>query len=463
MKQLMYKSIAVLALLVNVGLYAQKQTKKIKEVFNVDKNAVLDLDTNNADIEFDTWNKNVIQIEATIEVEGMTADEAEKYFIRNKMDILGNSSKVSVSTGGNKFFSKTTSFANAYPVHFNTSNFPARVSFDMDTIRMDSIVLDFDLKDVKFADFDYEEYQKGGKEYIQKWQKEFQKDMGAKNEAEIKKWVAEVKKKAEITQKQAKIIREKHKEIAEKHKLIAEKVKAKVIKAQQNGDVFYIDSNEFYTSPNTFYISKGGDTKSLKVKKTIKIKMPKSATIKMDVRHGKVKLAENTTNINANLSYASLLATTINGDKTYVNASYSPVYVSNWNVGQLKTSYAKAIDLKTVNELTLSAVSSNITINELLKSAFITNDFGDVEINSVSSSFEDLDVTITNGNLNASLPKSSYSIYVKGKSSKVALPVGLSVNKSVNQNIIVHKGFNASNNTNKSVNINASYSDVVLK
>lgn len=461
MKQLVCKSI--IAIFACTSIYAQKQVKVFKEVFNVDKNAVLDLDTNNADIEFDTWNKNVIQVEATIEVEGMSADEAEKYFIHNKMDILGNSNKVTVSTGGNKFFSKTDAFVNAQPIHFNTSNFPTRFSFDMDTIRMDTIMVDYNFKDLKFADFDYEEYQKGGKEYIQKWQKEFQKDMGAKNEAEIKKWVVEVKKKAAITQKKAKIIREKHKEITEKHKLIAEKVKAKVLKAQQNGDVFYMNSGEFYTSPNTFYISKNGGTKSLKVKKTIKIKMPKSATIKMDVRHGKVKLAENTTNINANLSYSSLLASTINGDKTYVNASYSPIYVSNWNVGQLKTSYTKDVDLKMVKELTLSSVSSNITIDQLLKSAFVKNDFGNVQINTISSNFEDLDITITNGELEAALPKSSYTIYVKGRSSKLTMPASLTLTKSVNQNMVVHKGYNTSKNTTKSVNIDASYSNVVLK
>ncbi|SFW30823.1 hypothetical protein [Cellulophaga fucicola] len=456
MKQLVYKSLVVVTLFTCVNMHAQKQTKTFKEVFNVDKDAVLDLNTNNADIEFDTWNKDVIQIEATIEVEGMSKEEAEKYFTRNQMDILGNSKKVSVSTGGNssKFYSKTDTFVNSRPIHFNSSSFPLRMSYDLDSIQfdidnmqMDTIVISSLLsdKDFKFADFDYEEYEKNGKEYILKWQQNFQKDMGAKNEAEIKKWVAEVQKKSEL--------------IKIKSKIMAEKIKSKAIKL----DTIHFNTNTFYSNPNTFYISLDGEAKNLKIKKTIKIKMPKSATIKMDVRHGKVKLAENTTNINANLSYASLLATTINGDKTYVNASYSPVYVTNWNVGQLKTSYAKNVDLKQVRELTLSAVSSNIEIENLLKSAFIKNDFGTVRIKSISSNFEDLDITITSGELEAVLPKSSYSIYVKGKSSNLLSPATLSLTKTTNQNITVHKGYNISKNTSKSVNIEASYSDVVLK
>ncbi|WP_435313991.1 hypothetical protein [Cellulophaga fucicola] len=470
MKKLVYKSLVVLTVFACVNMHAQKQTKTFKEVFNVDKDAVLDLNTNNADIEFDTWNKDVIQIEATIEVEGMSKEEAEKYFTRNQMDILGNSKKVTVSTGGNssKFYSKTDTFVNSRPIHFNSSNFPMRMSynldsiqFDVDNMERDTIVISSLLsdKDFKFADFDYEEYEKNGKEYILKWQQNFQKDMGLKNEEEIRKWVVEVQKKSEVMQKKAKIMDGKHKELAKKHKAMAEMIKSKAIKL----DTIHFNTNTFYSNPNTFYISLDGEAKNLKVKKTIKIKMPKSATIKMDVRHGKVKLAENTTNINANLSYASLLATTINGDKTYVNASYSPVYVTNWNVGQLKTSYAKNVDLKQVRELTLSAVSSNIEIENLLKSAFIKNDFGNVRIKSISSNFEDLDITITSGELEAVLPKSSYSIYVKGKSSNLLSPATLSLTKTTNQNITVHKGYNISKNTSKSVNIDASYSDVVLK
>ncbi|MCL5245920.1 hypothetical protein M4I21_08900 [Cellulophaga sp. 20_2_10] len=463
MKQLVYNSLVVLAVLACVSMHAQKQIKTFKEVFNVDKDAVLDLNTNNADIEFDTWNKDVIQIEATIEVEGMSKEEAEKYFTRNQMDILGNSKKVTVSTGGNssKFYSKTNTFVNSRPIHFNSSNFPMRMSYNLDSIQFgvdnmerDTIVISSLLsdKDFKFVDFDYKEYEKNGKEYILKWQENFQKNMGVKNEEEIRKWVARIQEKSELIRKKAKII-------TEKHKAMAERIKSKAIKL----DTIHFNTNTFYSNPNTFYISLDGEAKNLKVKKTIKIKMPKSATIKMDVRHGNVKLAENTTNINANLSYASLLATTINGDKTYVNASYSPVSVTNWNVGQLKTSYAKNVDLKQVKELTLSAVSSNIEIENLLKSAFIKNDFGNVRIKSISSNFEDLDITITSGELEAVLPKSSYSIYLKGKSSNLSLPTALSLTKTTNQNITVHKGYSISKNTSKSINIDASYSDVVLK
>ena len=68
----------------------------------------------------------------------------------------------------------------------------------------------------------------------------------------------------------------------------------------------------------------------------------------MNVRHGEVKLAENTKNLNATLSHSSLWATTIDGDETNILASYSPVEVKNWNYGQLETKYSKDINLAEV-------------------------------------------------------------------------------------------------------------------
>ena len=191
--------------------------------------------------------------------------------------------------------------------------------------------------------------------------------------------------------------------------------------------------------------------------------MPKSATIKMNVRHGEVKLAENTRNIKANLNYSSLLASTIDGEDTYVTASYSPVSVSQWNLGQLKADYSDDVHLKTVKDLKLSSVSSNIEIGELLKTAFMQNDFGNITINKIASDFSTLDVSLRNGELECDLPKTSYSVYVKGTSSKLTTPLNMKLNKTKNQNTIVNKGNVGSKNSNKSITIASKYSEVVLK
>ena len=47
------------------GLYLHgqdTQSKTYKETFNINSDAVLDIDTSHADIEFETWSKNQIEI-----------------------------------------------------------------------------------------------------------------------------------------------------------------------------------------------------------------------------------------------------------------------------------------------------------------------------------------------------------------------------------------------------------------
>ena len=161
--------------------------------------------------------------------------------------------------------------------------------------------------------------------------------------------------------------------------------------AEVKRHVISINSGE----PNVFYFSSDdGERKKYKVKKRIKIKMPKSVKLKMDVRHGEVKLAANTKNINASLSYASLHASTIDGDKTNIRASYSPVVVQQWNYGQLKTDYSDRVSLKEVKELKLNSVSSNVIIGRLVNNALVTSSLGALSIGSVSDGFSNIDITV---------------------------------------------------------------------
>jgi len=54
-----------------------------------------------------------------------------------------------------------------------------------------------------------------------------------------------------------------------------------------------------------------------KIKKTIKIKMPKGAKLKVNVRHGELKFA-NVSNLKADLSHSKLVANSIGGSSTSV-------------------------------------------------------------------------------------------------------------------------------------------------
>ena len=94
---------AITSVFITTGVFAQEKSKTFKEIFNVGDNTVLNINTSNADIEFETWNKDQVEIVATITLDGATSEEAKRYFENSDIEIKGNSREIEVSTGrGNR-------------------------------------------------------------------------------------------------------------------------------------------------------------------------------------------------------------------------------------------------------------------------------------------------------------------------------------------------------------------------
>ena len=191
--------------------------------------------------------------------------------------------------------------------------------------------------------------------------------------------------------------------------------------------------------------------------------MPKSVKLKMNVRHGEVKLAATTKDLKASLQYASLLASTIEGRATDISAAYTPVLVQKWNYGQLKTDYSDRVNLKEVGELRLNAVSSNIVIDKLTKSALLSSNLGSVQIKSVSNNFKDIDVSLQNGKFDCKVSKFPVSIYLNGTKSTIVYPSEWTVDHNKNYDVEVYKGYQIRPNSGKSIRVNSKYSEVTLK
>ena len=68
--------ILVLCLLTTFG-YAQKKLSKISQSIKVDKDVVVDLNTSYAEIEIDTWNRDIVEIEAYLESDKLSEAELE--------------------------------------------------------------------------------------------------------------------------------------------------------------------------------------------------------------------------------------------------------------------------------------------------------------------------------------------------------------------------------------------------
>tara|TARA_R110000796_G_scaffold252631_1_gene389177 strand:+ start:56653 stop:58125 length:1473 start_codon:yes stop_codon:yes gene_type:complete len=469
---------------------AQKQTKTFNENFNVVDNAVLNINTTHTDIEFETWNKNQVAIEVVIEIEGASSKEIDAYFKKNEVKITGNSKQIDISTGIENIWSFNTNsnenFITSWNVQdFNIPEITAIPDIEYLAFVTDSINLP-PTPPMPIPHFDYDAFKKDGDVYLKKWQEKFEKNFGGDYEKKMEAWQAKAElaskahEKAREAQEKARVIvyekanearvaamQDKQQVLKEQLRKNAEVRKEQLYLRKGKGDTLRIDTLRRYysTSPNVYYFSsdKKGATEKVKVKKYIKIKMPKSATLKMNVRHGEVKLAENTKNINATLAYSGLFAATIDGDKTQINASYSPVSVERWNYGKLKVSYADNVKLSQVNHITLSSTSSDVTIDNLLKNIYVENNFGALKIKAINTDFSAIDVSMKNGELICNLPETPFNILVNGENSKLTAPSSLTLTKTKNDNTVLCKGFNVSKSADKSITINSKYSDVVLE
>lgn len=484
LRQTPFKMLTLFLCFIAMEGYGQNQTKTFKEKFNVAEDALLAINTSHADIEFETWGKNEVEIEAIIEIDGATKEEAKKYLENSGFEILGNSKKVSISTGSENRSLWSNEISGIQNFHIETPEFP----------EVHGYTFDFDFEELSdmpplpispMTEFDHKAFAKDGEKYLKKWQKEFVESYDEEHSKKLEEWTKRMEEKQGKMEKRRAKLMEERAELREKRaeKLIKRREKmtearAKRMEAYKERrsrlverrrlkisndptNIFFIDKTSG-GRPSIFY-SSDGLHKNYKVKKTIKVKIPKGMKIKMNVRHGEVKLAENTKNLNAVLSHSSLWAVTIDGDKTTISASYSPVNVQNWNYGTLQANYSEQVDLKKVINLRLNANSSDVTIDKLMVSAFIKNDFGPLQINSVDNDFKEIDISLQNAELNCKTPAIPFTIYVNGTSSKLTAPARITLNRTKNGNTIIHKGYLKNRNAAKSIRINSKYSEVILE
>ncbi|MFS4456269.1 hypothetical protein [Maribacter sp. 2304DJ31-5] len=464
---------------ISSGIHAQKQSKTFKESFNVGADAVLDINTSYADIEFETWDKGVVEILTIIELEGATKKEAGDYFENEPIKILGNSKKIAVTSRSHKigFFGNQDFDFDFDDLHIEIPEVAPFVVEIPEIAPFPEIMEMPVMPLMEGFQFDYGEYKKDGEKYMKKWQKNFEKNFNKKHQKKLEEWAEKMEKRAKEMENRMEEREHKRMKIIEKREALAANREAKRIEqrekikeahkvrkaARERARVIVLDRDDRDDAPNVFYFSSDGEHKNFKIKKTIKIKMPKSTRIKMNVRHGEVKLAEDTRNLNATLSHSSLWGTVIDGNETNVLASYSPLIVQKWNNGLLKANYSKSISLAEVLNLRLQATSSDVTIDKLVKNAYIKNDFGPLRIVGIDKDFEEVDISLKNAELEFPLPSSATTIYVKGTSSKLSTPANLKLSQTKNGNTVIHRGFHLRNDNKRSIMINAQYSDVVVQ
>lgn len=96
LKIAMYYKIILTACLLWTGLSNAQST--YKERFNVGDDVLIAVNTSHTNVVFETWNKDVVEVEAFIDDENLTAKEKKAVFDNWKLEVLGNSKKVVINS-----------------------------------------------------------------------------------------------------------------------------------------------------------------------------------------------------------------------------------------------------------------------------------------------------------------------------------------------------------------------------
>ncbi|TYA56725.1 hypothetical protein [Formosa maritima] len=465
-----------------LSLWAQEKLDKISQSIRVTDQVTLNLNTNYTNIEIDTWNKDIIEIEAYVESRSLSKEELKKYLDAWKIQVEGSNNLVSITSG-----TDNQSWANNNNL-FDEQSFNALQDLEFELANMpivDNLLESLHLEDMPKmpkmpklpelpegmhnSDFDFEKFKKEGDAYMERWSREYSETYGEVYAKQMEAWAKEVESSEEMKefQKRIEVWGEKFgKEFGEKFGKDMEAWGEQFGKQMESwGDNFgkqmeeqaklIEEQHKVKEEMQRGLFESPSELKNQKVNKTIKIKMPKGAKLKVNVRYGELKMASLIQNLKANVSHTTLIANSIDGSQTSINASYSPVTISNWLMGELKLNYVEKAHISTVNRLVLNANSSNVNIGTLQGNAIIDGSFGDLIIENITNSFNNLNIVLENSKARLSLPNVDYNLQYKGKYSNLKHPT-----KTSNE---VNTSFSSGNlSSNKTIVVNAKYSQVEL-
>lgn len=539
--------------------YAQKKLSKTSQSIKVNKEVVVELNTSYIEIEIDTWNKDVVEVEAYIEGDKLSDQELKQALEAWNLKVDGSTNKVIISsTGGSSSGSfPNTNYADVLKeLEYQLIELPEMPM--MPELPMMPAIAEFPMmpelpampvmpnlpelpKGITTIEFDYDKYQKDGETYLAEWSKkyekkggkEFQKKMedwarqfgesgyqekmaqwgedygkrfegkwakdmekwgekfGEKYGNDMEKWGEEFGEKfgkeweekmeawgkrfGEQMDVKSKLIEERAEKLksesefyekdkerlkrlaeleerkAERTEKLSELRKDRQVALEKRQAALNNRLNERESLTYKFLESSNANSK---VRKVIKIKIPKKAKLKTNIRHGELKISSVIHNMKGDISHSFLVAEHIDGSETSINVSYSPVMVNTWNLGTLNLNFVDKAQIKTAQNLVLNSKSSNITLGNLNDTAIIDGSFGDLTISNLSATFKNLNLVLENSDALINLPKEiDYTLYFKGNRSKYN-------NKATEQKTV--RNYPDGQNSDRNIIVNAKFSNVII-
>lgn len=293
------KHFKILILLFSFSLstYAQQFTKPLQE-FKVGNNTAISIEASYAEIEIIEWNKNKVEVEGIMSIQGLPEDEAQDIFDSWDISAQANSDKISIrsssSNFGNEYF-----FINSDKyignVIVDVPEISARVIDIIDSIHFVLPELE-NFPDIQFEmdqnfqfngdsiAFDYDEFQKNSA-YLVEWQEENKEQMKL-----IKKELKENQVEMAREQKQMqREIKEIQREAMQEARLHAREAQVEMREAQNQVREERTRVVAESAREREYQVKRILENRQkVKIKKTLIIKVPRNAKLEMDVDYCKI-------------------------------------------------------------------------------------------------------------------------------------------------------------------------------
>ena len=278
MKSIPFKT-TVLALLMWAVGYAQEFKTAVQE-FKVGTDANVTVKASFVEIEIEEWNKNKVEVQGIMRVQGLSPEEAGQLFKNWNVQTEETDKGIRITSNSNSFDSENFFMFNDKYLGNIMVDIPMMTTQILDALDSMHFVLpeisefsDLDLNyNFNFNSdaiaFDYEEFKKNS-EYLQQWQE--------RNKEELKRLKEELKaNQAEMRKEQM--------ELKEEMRLMAEEQRKEAQKIQKRPEKPSREMNEREEEIQKILEKR----ERVKVKKILRIKVPKNAKLEMDVDYCKI-------------------------------------------------------------------------------------------------------------------------------------------------------------------------------
>ncbi len=456
---------AIVALLCATSTLAQ--TSKLDETLKTNKDVTVSIDARHTQVNVEYWDKNQVQVSAYLE-----GGENNTKALQNwKLDVNGTASEVRINSaaapGGPGDFNMASLQAPLAKLPEMIGPLTQMVGPLLENLSGNPLPPEF-YASMGEINFDYEQYQKDGEKYMKEFEARIEKNFGKDFEKAMEEWAQKLEKDSAVIKKHEMKMEAWGKDFEKKMEAWGESFGKDMEKwGEEFGKEMETWAADVEKQAKAQEAKTGKKVIILKdhnsAKKVLKVKMPRSGQLKLNVRHGEVKLAGTTNNLRGEVSHSKFSATEIAGKNTNLEVAYTPVMIKNWKYGVLNAAYVQDLNIDRVESLKLDCNASNVHIREVTETGILAGTFGELKIDKLAPGFKNLDVTLENSDLVLDLPETAFNFTYNGTNSEVKYPKGLKVTSSNSYDNQKLKGYNASQNAAATVNIQARFSDVLLK